>query len=316
MFDTTKLKADEVDLSLRPERGWREITTDDGGVPRPMFLLRRKGSPSINYSPRSGRISVGVSLPKLLYGQNVSLLAPSDVPAALDGLSNRITDAVQAPIPWCGDWTIQGRSDVAYSWQAGALVPEYLDAFSQIALPYHWLDRAGSSVYWKNDRRWVRFYDKFRESGIPEASGILRFEIQMNRAREELGDRGMKSDKASDLINWPTARAVLDRYLGKLGVDDLKIDDEDQTFSKLVKAFGLAKGTRLHGYLVAKRRYGRDGLLSRGHNRATDTEWMRRNAADLKKAGISIAVTAGEALPPLILPGDEYNGESGSIGNK
>lgn len=308
MFDTVRFARDSLDLSVR---GWRKREMSDDGVSRVTFQAKREGLPYLVYVPKNGTLIFESSLPNARFGENVSMLAPGDVPRVLDDLSNRVADAVGAPIPHCGDWFVRGRLDACYSWNAGARVNDYLTALGQTPLPRHRLCRDGSTVYWKSMRRWIRAYDKGDESKLPTARGLLRIEIQMRRPKGELSKLGVQSVRARDVLNWQTARQVLSRYLDPLGATNLMVTDQARLFSLLLARYSPARATRLWGFALAMRQYGRDGLVARGFKRG----YLWRSVNDIDALGVSFAMSESGILPPLRLPTDaEYTGAPGVIG--
>ncbi|MBI3741032.1 MAG: hypothetical protein HY257_04670 [Chloroflexi bacterium] len=318
MWDTVRLVTN-IELSrAKLGRDWRESITrkvdaDGQLVELSTLILNRREPPSqLIYSPLSGALKVETSLPKMLYGENVSLLAPDDVPRALDELSNRISDLVGTPIPHCGTWEMRGRLDAVFAWQVGKKVDDYLHALAQMSLPRHraeFIDHA-KTVYFKSARRWLRSYDKYAESKLPQAKGVLRFEVEMRQGKTEMRRYANTQDfRAREILTWKNARAILAHWLGQLGAG-LMIRDDARLFGLLLEQFGNTRAIRLLGYANATRLFGRDGLLARRFNRG----YLWRYAREIRAAGAALAVSQSGLLPALLLPSEsDYNGEHGRI---
>jgi hypothetical protein len=143
----------------------------------------------------------------------------------MDELSSRVEELVGQRVPHLGEWNVS-RLDAAFNWrtlQEGRdWVGEYLHAFKSVELPKHHLESIDrtATIYWKNTQRVIRMYDKYRESRSPNATGVLRYEVQLNKPNTEFGYfLGTRNVLARDILNWSVARMVLERYLGRLGAN-------------------------------------------------------------------------------------------------
>ncbi len=256
-------------------------------------------------SDPAGCLKVESSLPKALWGENVTLLSPADVGKSFDLISGLISDCV-GDVGGFGDFDVRGRIDAVYSWQTSH-VPDYLHALKSMNLGRHVsesIDHDGT-VYWRNKQRVIRSYDKFQESGLEIARNQLRFEIQSNHAKAELARVvGVTSTKLRDVVKWETAKAILDFYLKGLGAD-LMIADDEKLIKHLLKTCKPARAQRLLGYLMMQRVYSRDELIRRGVKRATFYD----QRAAVRKIGLSEGSAKTGILPALTLP-EKYTGES------
>lgn len=319
MFDTVRLSTEDVELDLNRLRvkGWTKLTREkmdcegmiqSGEIWRPD--LKGKHPHYLQYTPSRGELKLETSLPKVLYGENVSLLKPDDVTRTLDEISNRVSDFVGGAILPVSEWDVRGRIDAVFSWQAGAKVADYLHAFKAVELPRHYsqaVDRQ-ATLYWRNSQRVLRLYDKHREQpDVSKSRGQLRFEAQLNHAKGELEKMGTNSTKAKDILNWQNARAILDGYLTGLGAD-LVVTSEEKLFSLLVERCGATKAVRLMGFISASKMFGRDELIERGFKR----NYCWRSAKEIAKAGASVGTSKSGLLPPLTLPAD-YDGAPGRL---
>jgi hypothetical protein len=332
LFDTVRFA---IDLPNTPpglmRGGWDRVTSesfDASGyrLERTKFVRAKEGDlPAfIQYVPGEG-LKFEASLPRLVHGSNVQLLAPADVAPALDALADRVTELVGVALPDPEDWSIAGRADAVYSWDTtgAATIADYMQAFKPREIPRHYsqaVDR-DSTLYWRNKSRVSRLYDKGEESGLPEARGLLRFEVQSRRFKAELralglhGEKDLSPVRAGKVLNWSTARAVLARQLLALGAD-LVVTNEAALIARLLEAVRPSTGKQLRPGTVARmlgvihllKEFGFDGLEDRGFARRTLFRWR----SELAEFAVPIgAVRDGLVLPSLLLPGaGEYSGAS------
>lgn len=322
MFDTMRAGVSDLNLDCARllSKGWQRVTygkMDGEGIvdENTRFVLMRKDqSPHyFAYSPVSGDLRFESSLPKVLHSQNVSMLSDGDLPVLWDELSNEVSEVVGGWVPPVSEWDVRGRLDAVFSWRAVWAaenhVNEYLHAFKSLSLPRHYsesIDR-DATVYWRNKARVIRLYDKFRETGLDGAKGLLRFEVQMNHAKAEIGEKGPAPLLVGDVVNWRTARGVLGKYLGGLRAD-LVVSDDELLFKHLVEYYGTAKARRLFGSVVASRIFSDQELRSMGADRTMI--WRDRSA--VAKSGASGTLCESGILPALQLPVD-FDGEPGEL---
>jgi len=317
MFDTVRLATSglDADTSRLKQHGWEQITRTRSVLGKEIesvqFVLRQRDvSPHyFSYSPDPwGELKIETSLPKILYGDNIDLLSNKDIPIVLDELSNRVADSF-GDIPHISEWHVHGRIDAVFGWNAiwdnENHVIDYLHVFKSLELPHHYsqsVDRE-STLYWRNKSRVIRMYDKEAEIKLDKARGILRFEVQSNRAKSELKNTsGVESMKAKDILTWDNAKVILERYLGRLGTD-LVVTDEEKAFRLMIKHFGYSRARRLLGVIHAHRIFSRDELENMGASRKT----LWREVREINSIGLSVATNESGLLPPLTLP-EEYNG--------
>ncbi|HID43003.1 MAG TPA: hypothetical protein EYP30_04380 [Archaeoglobaceae archaeon] len=323
MFDTVRLNTVGLykDISQLKKRGWEQITRTRSiqgkEFKKVQLVLKRSESPHyLFYSPDPwGELKVETSLPKILYGDNVELLKDEDIPSTLDELSNRVVDLF-GDIPHMGGWRVHGRIDAVFGWNAiwdnENHIVDYLHAFKSLELPRHYsqsVDRE-STLYWRNKSRVIRMYDKEAEAKVDKACGILRFEVQSNRASSELKDVAkVESTKAKDVLTWNNAKSILERYLDRLGTD-LVVTDEEKAFRLMIKHFGYTKARRLLGVIHAHRIFSRDELENMGASRIT----LWRDVREVNSIGLSVATNESGLLPPLTLP-EKYDGSPMNLKN-
>lgn len=323
MLDTVRVGFEEIELDPGElmRRGWtrQEFETQDveglSEVKAAFVLQRKDESPHyLSWSPRSLRLKVETSFPKLLYGSNVGLVQASDVERGMDLLSERVTECVGKPIDARADGLVRSRVDFVFAfdtnWAGRGHVAEYLEAFKSLELPRHYSQNVAraQTLYWRNAARVIRMYDKHTESHDESARGVLRFEVQDNHVQTEL-EKLLPGTGVffRDVAKWSVAKKILGNYLGAMGAD-LVIADERKLGEKLVANFGPTRARRLMGYLWYTRTFGRDGMEDLGFNR--QMSW--RDGREIESIGVSGTVCGdGDAgvLPGLRLP-DLYFGKA------
>lgn len=311
MFDTVRCSVSELNLdqSRLFGKGFQrmDLTKVDGeGEMKDSrrYQLMRKGEYPhyLSYSPESGTLVSETSLPKMRHNSNVVMLSSGDVPQVLNDFSNRVSDIV-GDVPAVSGWDVRGRLDACYMWDVSDrgknYVADYLNALKVVELSRHYsqnVDRE-STLYWRNGSRVIRLYDKERESRDESARGLLRFEVELKHAKKELGFVG-GSLKLGDVLNWDTARGVMQKYLLGLGAD-LVISDEKMLVSRLVDVYGYKTARRLYGSLCMSRLWQESEMKSKF---GVERTMIWRDRRDIQKAGVNAAVSDSGVLPPLSLP--------------
>jgi hypothetical protein len=268
--------------------------------------------------PGMGRLKAETSLPNMLYNENVSLLQVADVERGIDRLSEELSLCTGSVLD-AHTADIQGRVDFVFSydtsWGGQGHVAEYLQAFKLLELPRHYSQNVAraATLYWRNQMRVIRLYDKEKESKRVEAKDNLRFEVQLNHAKAELAALvpgcGLK---LQDVARWDVAKAVLGTYLDAMGAD-LVVSNERDLAQTLVDRVGPARARRLMGYVVFLRLYGREGMLQMGFDRTMPF----RDKRELEAVGLAGTVNdrdgSSGVLPGLRLP-ENYSGQALRLG--
>lgn len=142
-------------------------------------------------------LTVELSLPKLWYGHNISLLY--DFRAALGYLRDKLREAFKVrTLPQVDDWIV-GRVDFCYAW--GLPTPEaakaMIESLKRLKYPYKQPQHRENSAFWPGKTYSVKIYNKleeFRANDLrklikskanpdwvdhleQKASGVIRFEI-------------------------------------------------------------------------------------------------------------------------------------------
>src|SRR5262249_50753263 len=143
------------------------------------------------------------------------------------------------------------RVDYAHNFQVGNHLKAYVDTIGQITFLKHrrTTDGNGGVEWWSNNGRRVRLYDKHKEilevdrRDVPEAKGVLRFEIQ-TRKKSQFLQRRLKGKNLTlaEVTNPRVAYACLIETLNKMGCD-LMFVTRDRARDILDAQFGYRKAT-------------------------------------------------------------------------
>ena len=309
MLDTVRISATvEKDGGELMRRGFTRSTyerldAENHTISEAMYAKHiRGGSPHfIKYVPGRGELVTETSLPKVLHGENITLISPADRNRVFDELSNRISNDV-GDIPAVGDWEIRGRADFCFAWLAregkACRVGDYLGALQAV----HLSRMKGETIekeatqYWFNKQRRLRFYDKFAETKDPKAADLLRFEVQFNHAKRELAKFGI-GNTLGEVCTWETAYIVLNDWLSKIGAT-AEMGDEERIARVLLQAMKPSQARSVMGALVYERLF-----TSRQLNQLKFPKAMlSRDRQKVLSAGLGKGVAQRGTLPPLTIP--------------
>jgi hypothetical protein len=200
-----------------------------------------------------GGIRIESSLPKLLYGNNLSSVANAQ--PALKRLREFTLDYVSGDLPDLDEMRYT-RVDYCHNFALGGLLPDYVATLSKVCYLANRRTTNGSGgVEWWNGGRRVRVYDKYREilerekKAVPLAKGTLRFEHQIRKESGLLERRLKKAEslKFSDVLQPAVAYKSLEETLNKMCLDTVFLA-RDPARNALDSAFpSYQKATRLLG---------------------------------------------------------------------
>ncbi|MCY9528567.1 hypothetical protein M5X04_04350 [Paenibacillus alvei] len=225
MFDTVRLKVRPVaiDSGILNQLTGNAVTflSKETGALNTSYTIYDEQIPFIKYIESSQTLHIQVSIPKFLYGDNVTMLEEDDIPLFFDRLQERIQQLFHIHIPH-SEWTVS-RCDVCWNFQVGKNVGEYVRLLSKQQLAYKnttMYNQDQTVKYW-NKSSGIMFYDKHKqvtkakESSdiIERAKGILRLEVNPS-------DSDMKkyasTRKAIELIAKPFFNYMTDKVLGQI----------------------------------------------------------------------------------------------------
>lgn len=199
-------------------------------------------------------LQVEASLPKLMYGNNLATVCNAELP--LNRLREFVSDHVNGEIPELGlmDYL---RVDYAYNFRVGQALADYVSTLGQISFLRHrrTTDGYGGVEWWSNNGRRIRAYDKYKEilandkKKVPEALGVLRFEIQLRKKSKYLERRLRKKNLTlQDVLQPEIGYCNLVEVLDKMSLST-EFLARDTALSVLDANFSPRKATRFLGLL-------------------------------------------------------------------
>jgi len=250
----------------------------------------------------SGCLNVEASLPKLLHGNN--LMAVTQAEEALRRLGDFVTDHVDGEIPDLGEMDYL-RVDYCHNFRLGSALPDYVQTLGKVSFLRHrrTTDGYGGVEWWSDKGRRIRAYDKHKEilevdkKDVPDARGVLRFEIQLLKGTRFLQRRQKnKNLKLQDVLKPEIAYSCLAETLNKMCVD-LRFVSQDAARNILDEPFSYRKATRLLGFL---RRL--DSGSIDDHRKSASRSAFFSDKQDLKRIGLWPPSAVPSELPGLQLP--------------
>jgi hypothetical protein len=201
----------------------------------------------------NGGIRIEASLPKLLYGNNLSRV--SDPVPALQLLREFVSDHVTGAIPNLLEFEYT-RADYCHNFQVGFALRDYIHTLGELTYLKHNRTTDGfGAVEWWNQSRRIRAYDKWREIkdkeklDVPAAKGVLRFELELKK-KSGFIERRLRQKHLTfrDVLAPAVAYRFLDEALTKMCLNADFIT-HDQAKDVLDLNCTYVKATRLLGIL-------------------------------------------------------------------
>lgn len=269
--------------------------------------------------------SIGFSAPKLIYGTNVEMLQPNDLPFVLDTINEIVAgetridfDANAADvmaIHFCHNLKLNSESDVyAYADEMKLLTYKY--KIRSIYAKEHGVD----TIYWRNKSEEILFYPKYAETArlakkgkvssryLAQSIGMLRWEHRLLDAKKiKAFAAKFGCSKRADLFLphlTEMTRETLLEDMKILGLDKtIEVTGERERLRKLKEYCGdnTVKYFKLSGLLHnCDVNGGVENLVPLElTNEKTLPKWIK----ELNKAGISLSKpTKNRILPPLPTP--------------
>lgn len=151
------------------------------------YIIYDKKIPYIKYNDRSKRLFISLSIPKLLYGNNVQEIDEKDIMSFFNIIHIRLIELLNISIDH-DSWKISevevSKNFILDSQQQ---VTDYINKLSTIKLPRKTTIKYNSeSVYFKNKSQMMKFYNKYLEllkqkdiehELLEKSKNILRFEV-------------------------------------------------------------------------------------------------------------------------------------------
>jgi hypothetical protein len=190
MFDTIilKVKPIPIDPAILNQHSSNLTTfySEETGALNTSYTLKGEKLPYMKYIEGSQTLTVQVSMPKFLYGDNVTMLTEADIPLFFEQLQERLLQFFDVYIPH-SEWIIS-RCDVCCNFQVGKKVSEYVRMLSrqQFAYKNTIAYNQEQTVEYRNKSSRIMFYDKYKQTRKEEESneiierskGILRLEVR------------------------------------------------------------------------------------------------------------------------------------------
>lgn len=308
MIDTIRISGDyEIDDAMLYAIPWTNSYGIHGGGGNgyfgERFVYRAKGQTvSLEYASETKKLTVEISIPRFLYGNNVQMIAEHDIKIFFQKLNDYLKTKFYAYPRH--DWTLfqVNRMDVCWNFHVGQLVADYIQAFSHIYLPRYTtrIYGGGESVEWSNKSKRMSFYDKEKEvrkrkqddTVIEMAKGILRFEVNLR-----VYDLKCISYKrwAGELLREEVVKHFLLSHIHKLGLDrQFIICNQLEIAKKLCEAYKPHKAQQLLGFILLRQLFGEEKVKQ--FSRST----YDRRIKELSKLGVA-PMFSSKKLPPLDL---------------
>lgn len=294
---------------LSPEyaQRWKLNQPGDGGT-RPRLTW--------SSTPSGPWLSAEVSLPKLLYGDNLAAIEPYEIQRGLGEVSRLVSGT--AGVAFDAPSALVGRVDYFWDFPVGeAEVPRHIDAAGHAAVPRMLRHQIGATTVsfstqskrQKSTKR-ITLYGKHEEvlararegrasdDELRSSVGLLRLEVSYRGdGCRRLADRyGTPGHLATYLLRDDIALNELTLALEALGLDK-STEPKDARIDALREIYGDTQHCRtLISFLAYLDRYG-EGFWKHGigFKRSAYYEYAR----ELKKAGLWLR--SDQPLPPLRL---------------
>lgn len=245
---------------------------------------------------RSEMLTLEVSLPKLVFGNNYVML--TNIPEAIQKANEILARVAHVPRLDLAQGILI-RLDMCYNHQVGDAVDDYIKALGNLDYPHRRTKlHRYEGVEFKAKHKISKFYNKEHESGFIEAHGILRQEITLIKGKDVQSFLGNKKPTLLDVSNKQVAEE-LNHDLAKLGLLNNSIATRDTALIKLCEKHGHDAGIYYYGLLVAKMDKSKMQLRKESgtHPRSLD-----RKLKKIRDAGMPVTLTdREEPLPPLTI---------------
>jgi hypothetical protein len=269
-----------------------------------------------------GYLSATVSLPKMLFDNNVQTVSETDLPRLIASVSAFVSEV--AGVRYDAGAANVARLDVCHNFpMSEESVQAYLLALRNAHYPRMVRNvMEGGTVNFTNPastryprpriNERVTVYSKLAEVAARALRGAataaeVRAAVSALRIEHRFGTGArlgrlvtslrLPDRTAESLLCASVWEAVMGETISKLGVDK-HIESGDSRLDLLRERFGVGRTYQnLAGFLALLDKHGVEGLLALGYNRET----FRRNRKKVQEAGAWLINPSRAALPPLRL---------------
>ncbi|RAZ81524.1 phage/plasmid replication domain-containing protein [Planococcus halotolerans] len=274
MFDTVKLKLESIHISetkLQQLNASKVVTyyKKETGELIDKYQFSTLDIPFIIYFTDSQRLLLQLSIPKFLFGENVTNIKPRDIDIFWEKLKTQMYELLGVEVEK-EEWVIQ-RVDICWNFQVGSKVSEYIDHLGKKKLPRKntICINQNETVMYKNKSNSIMFYDKQKECEkrkqnseiIHKAKGILRLEItpSMHDVKKYIVRRQAHQVLSVKFFKFIVEKTLRLISLNEISDDKVKITQEWLNGKKHARVETVLGFQRIHqsiGVVRTKELYG------------------------------------------------------------
>ncbi|MGG3693496.1 phage/plasmid replication domain-containing protein [Heyndrickxia ginsengihumi] len=223
-----------------------ELNHDDEIVINDDFYIR--------FNPLWNRLMINVSIPKLLYGNNIQEVTEQDIDRFFNIIDSKIDELFKTKVER-EQWQVY-RLDFCKNFKMDnqKQVTQYINSLSKIKLPRKQTITYGQeTASFKNKSQTVNFYDKLAEMKknkagndlLEQSKGILRFEIQ---CRKDTLKQYENKRKAVDLLTQEMFEQVMSEQLEMINIKLEQVTFDDELNPALFDIFSYSKLERIYAF--------------------------------------------------------------------
>lgn len=260
--------------------------------------------PLIKYTHENGNLRLLIpSLPYFMFGSSLIKIGGESVPIIFEKITKMMKEELDVELEVdIGDWKVT-RLDLYHDFQVGKDVRYYLDSLCNINVPTYVSGNIGrQTVFWRNDSREIKFYDKHTECvsknkteiEIEQSRGILRFEVGT-----KTGDFYELLDESAVILKNVLSKQItgkmLSKFLNRIDMNNLLVTTEGDMRTILTEKYKSAVEAHNIVSFIKANQEGYDSGLSR----TTKHRYHKK----LKDAGLA-PIIGERKLRPLKIDGD------------
>ena len=255
------------------------------------------------YYPSNDRYSRPMTLfefspPKVLRGNNIDLINnEAELWEAILEANKAIRNIRIFPEVDIGLGQLT-RLDVAYNYQVGEAVYEYIRALTNLVYPRRkTMPYLYDGVQYMSKSVTTKFYNKEGECRDMAAHGILRQEKTTRSSHVISRQFSRKPTRLMD-IEFGTCAELLSKDIHMLGLENHPIYGKSSVHEILLETYGYKKGIELYGWWMERQTQTIDQLVKSGIKKKT----IQRQDKLIKDAGIPLTMSdTAKPLPPLVI---------------